>query len=471
MTSRPAAPAPTADGLVATAAALASGATTSRALLDSTLARIATVGRELNCFRVVRTDAARAEADAADARLATGARLPLLGVPIAIKDDTPIAGETTPFGTGGLHDPEPADGELVRRLRDAGAIIVGKTTTPELGQFPFTEAPAFGRTRNPYATDRTPGGSSGGSAAAVAAGLVPAAVGSDGAGSIRIPAAWCGLVGIKPQRGRVPESPGQRHFRGLAVNGPLARSVADAALLLDVLSGHTGGHIQGNHAGPFSAAAAREQRPLRIGLSWSTPFGVPDRVHPDVRAAVEALAADLRELGHTVCDAEPDHALAGALLVPRGMHGMSSLLREYGAHVTVEARTRTNARLGALLGGPLLAGAIKAERLLASRMARVYDRVDVLLAPTTAKPAMRIGELDGQGWWRTETASEAACPYAFPWNVVGWPAINVPAGLDRTGVPLGAQLLGRGHDEEMLITLAAQLEHHRRWTTSRPLVR
>ncbi|XAY04501.1 Putative amidase AmiA2 [Paraconexibacter sp. AEG42_29] len=442
---------------------MASGAASSRSLVDAALARIAGADRQLNSFRTIRSDAARAEADAADARLAAGEHLPLLGVPIAIKDDMPIAGETTPFGTGGLHEPEPADGEVVRRLRAAGAIIVGKTTTPELGQFPFTEAPAFGRTRNPYALDRTPGGSSGGSAAAVAAGLVPAAVGSDGAGSIRIPAAWCGLVGIKPQRGRVPENPGQRHFRGLAVNGPLTRSVADAALLLDVLSGHVT-----DDAGPFAVAARREQRPLRIGLSWATPFGVPDRVHPDVRDAVNALAEDLRALGHMVIDAEPDHALAGALLVPRGMNGVTGLLREYGPSAVVEPRTRTNARLGALLGGPLVAGAVKAERFLADRMARVYDRVDVLLAPTTAEPALRVGQLDGKGWWTTETASEAACPFAFPWNVVGWPGINVPAGLDATGVPLGAQLLGRSHDEETLITLAAQLEQHRGWVDVRP---
>jgi amidase len=451
------------DGLAAAAHALADGALASRRLVDAALDRIAALNPTLNCFRIVRAEQARAEADRADAQLAAGERLPLLGVPVAIKDDAPIAGETTPFGTGGRHAPDTSDGELVGRLRAAGAIVVGKTTSPELGQFPFTEAPAFGRTRNPYALDRTPGGSSGGSAAAVAAGLVPAAVGSDGAGSIRIPAAWCGLVGIKPQRGRVPANPGQEHFHGLAVNGPLARSVADAALLLDVLSGHAGAA-----PGPFVTAAAREARPLRIGVAWSTPLGVPDAVHPDVRTAIAGMADALRALGHTVLDAEPGHALAGALLVPRGMHGVAELLADFGPGVVVEARTRTNARLGRLLGGPILTASLKAERHLAARMSRVYERVDVLLAPTTAKPALRIGQLDGQGWWATETASEAACPFAFPWNVVGWPGVNVPAGLDATGVPLGAQLLGHQDDEATLITLAAQLERHLGWTARRP---
>lgn len=458
------------DGLAAAARALADPLThpglSSRALVDASLARIAILDPHLNSFRVVRHDAARAEADAADARLAAGERLPLLGVPVAVKDDTALTGETTPFGSGGHHEPARADAALVVRLREAGAVIVGKTTTPELGQFCFTEAPAFGCTRNPYALDRTPGGSSGGSAAAVAAGLVPAAVGSDGAGSVRIPAAWCGLVGIKPQRGRVPSSPGQDRFRGLSVNGPLARSVEDAALLLDILSGHGASGAPG----PFATAAAREARPLRIGLSWRTPFAVPSRVHADVRAAITGLAQDLRALGHEVIDAEPDHALAGALLVPRGMRGVHEALADLGPGATVEGRTRTHARLGRALGGPVLAAALRGERLLADRMSRVFERVDVLLAPTTAQPALRIGQLDGRGWWATENAIEAACPFAFPWNVVGWPGLNVPAGHDATGVPLGAQLLGGPHEEATLITLAAQLERHRGWTTGRPTV-
>ena len=194
---------------------------------------------ELNAFRCVRADAARAEADEADrAPRRRATRLPLLGVPVAIKDDMDLAGESTNFGCAGTFHPRHGDGEVARQLRAAGAVIVGKTNTPEIGQWPFTEGPAFGATRNPWSLDHSPGGSSGGSAAAVAAGLIPAAAGSDGAGSVRIPAAWTHLVGIKPQRGRVSTWPFLSAFNGLTCIGPLARTVDDAALLLDVLAGN-----------------------------------------------------------------------------------------------------------------------------------------------------------------------------------------------------------------------------------------
>jgi amidase len=192
-----------AAGLAETARALAEGEVSSRELVERTLARIEDTRGTLNAFRIVRAEAALAEADAADRELAAGARRPLLGVPVAVKDDMDVAGEPTAFGCAGAHPPVAEDGEAVRRLRAAGAVVVGKTNTCELGQWPFTEGPAFGATRNPWHPGHTPGGSSGGSAAAVAAGLVPAALGSDGAGSVRIPAAWTHLVGVKPQRGRV----------------------------------------------------------------------------------------------------------------------------------------------------------------------------------------------------------------------------------------------------------------------------
>src|SRR6184192_290708 len=215
------------------AAALAAGTTTSVTAVTSALDRAEASQPTLNAFRLLRRGQALAEAAEADRRLAAGERLPLLGVPIAIKDDTDIAGSPTAFGCGGEFPDATRDSESVRRLRAAGAVIVGKTNTCELGQWPFTDAAAFGYTRNPWHPDRTPGGSSGGSAAAVAAGLVPAALGSDGAGSVRIPAAWTNLVGIKPQRGRISTWPRGESFQGITVNGTLARTVADAALLLD----------------------------------------------------------------------------------------------------------------------------------------------------------------------------------------------------------------------------------------------
>ncbi|KJY25289.1 amidase family protein, partial [Streptomyces katrae] len=230
-------------GLAEMAAAVAEGRVSSRELTERSLARIAAAQPSLNAFRIIRAEAALAEAEAADRRLARGERLPLLGVPVAVKDDMDVAGEPTAFGCAGDFPPKPADSEAVRRLRAAGAVVVGKTQTPELGQWPFTEGPAFGATRNPWDTQYTPGGSSGGSAAAVAAGLVPAALGSDGAGSVRIPAAWTHLVGVKPQRGRISTWPEPEAFHGLTVNGVLARTVADAALLLDAASGQAPGDL------------------------------------------------------------------------------------------------------------------------------------------------------------------------------------------------------------------------------------
>lgn len=229
---------PTDDlGLADLAAAIAKGAVGSVAAVGSVLDRIEASQTTLNAFRHVRRAEALAEAAEADRRLAAGERLPLLGVPIAVKDDTDIAGMPTAFGCGGDFASKTEDAESVRRLRAAGAVIVGKTNTCELGQLPFTSGAAFGHTRNPWNAAHTPGGSSGGSSAAVAAGLVPAALGSDGAGSIRIPASWTNLVGIKPQRGRISTWPEAEAFHGLTVNGPLARTVGDAALLLDLAAG------------------------------------------------------------------------------------------------------------------------------------------------------------------------------------------------------------------------------------------
>ncbi len=213
---------------------LADGAVTAPALLDVYLDRIARLDPELRSYRVVLADSARAEAAAAQARLDAGERLPLLGVPIAIKDDVDVAGEVTTYGSAAHGPAREQDAEVVRRLRDAGAVILGKTAVPEMMLWSFTETLTFGATRNPWNTDYAPGGSSGGSGAAVAAGLAPMALGSDGLGSIRIPSTWCGLFGIKPQRDRVPMAPHDDAWNGMSVNGPMARTVEDAALFLDV---------------------------------------------------------------------------------------------------------------------------------------------------------------------------------------------------------------------------------------------
>lgn len=439
-------------------------------LLESTLERIE-AQPSLNAFRLLSPEAARAEAIEADRRLAAGERLPLLGVPVAIKDDMDLAGEPTAFGCAGEFDPCREDGEVARRLRAAGAVIVGKTNTPEIGQWPFTEGPAFGATRNPWSVDHSPGGSSGGSAAAVAAGLLPAAVGSDGAGSIRIPAAWTHLVGLKPQRGRVSTWPAPESFNGLTSYGPLARSVGDAALLLDVLTGNVAGdlHCPPKPREPFALAASRDPGRLRIALSVNVPFsGSPAQLDPVVQKAVEGVARDLEALGHGIEQVDVPYGLAlGASIMPRSMVGIRDWARRAPDRSQLDRRTHHAARLGRALR-PLLAPAHLAEKLARRRVGSVFRRFDVVLAPTTAQPPLPIGACDGLGSWRTDKRIVAACPYAWPWNVLGWPGLNVPAGFTPAGLPLGAQLLGPAHSEALLLALGAQLEAERRWHEHRP---
>ncbi|MFJ9831203.1 amidase [Streptomyces sp. NPDC101169] len=453
-----------AAGLVESARALAAGEVTSRALVELALARIEATQPTLNAFRVVRAEAALAEADAADRELAAGVRRPLLGVPVAVKDDMDVAGEPTAFGCRGTFPPAAADGEAVRRLRAAGAVIVGKTNTCELGQWPFTEGPAFGETRNPWHTGHTPGGSSGGSAAAVAAGLVPAALGSDGAGSVRIPASWTHLIGIKPQRGRISTWPRAEAFHGITVNGTLARTVADAALLLDAAGGN---HPRDPHRPPaltVSEAVGRDPGRLRVALSLKPPFtAVPARLRPDVRARVLELADRLAGLGHTVEEADPPYGQIGLAFVPRATAGIADYVREAPDLALLDPRTRGAARLGRLLGGAPLRAARRAEAVLHRRIGAFFDAYDVLLAPTTAAPPPAIGALSGLGGLATDRAMIAACPYAWPWNVLGWPGVNVPAGFVGDGLPVGAQLLGPAASEPLLVSLAAQLESELRW--------
>ncbi|MGW4228010.1 amidase [Streptomyces sp. NPDC004980] len=462
-------------GLAGSAQQLADGRTTSQALVAAALARIEASRDTLNAFRHLRAEAALAEAADADRRLAAGERLPLLGVPVAVKDDTDVAGMPTYFGCDGELPPATADSEAVRRLRAAGAVVVGKTNSCELGQWAFTEGPAFGATRNPWNTAHTPGGSSGGSAAAVAAGLVPAALGSDGAGSIRIPAAWTHLVGIKPQRGRISVHPNSDAFQGLTVNGPLARTVADAALLLDAAAGPHPGDPHRPPAVDASAAARRDPGRLRIGLALEPPLTLTRNTpHPEVVRAVTALAEALARLGHHVEEARPRYGLIGLSFVPRATAGIAELAALHPDPALLDPRTRSALRTGTRLGGRVVRAARAREVRQHRRLGAFFETAgtgsgyDVLLTPTTAAPPPRVGAFDRLSAWRTDLAMTAACPYAWPWNVLGWPGVNVPAGFTHDGLPLGAQLLGPSRSEERLISLAAQLESDRRWYEHRP---
>ncbi|MFD5885704.1 amidase [Streptomyces sp. NPDC060334] len=456
-------------GLSDTVSALAEGSVTARVLTERTLERIAAAQPALNAFRVVRIEAALAEADDADRRLAAGERLPLLGVPIAVKDDMDVAGEPTAFGSAGTFPPKHADCEAVRRLRAAGAIIVGKTQTPELGQWPFTEGHAFGDTRNPWNTAYTPGGSSGGSAAAVAAGLVPAALGSDGAGSVRIPAAWTHLVGVKPQRGRISTWPEPESFNGLTVNGVLARTVGDAALLLDAASGQHAGDLHSPARISAVDAARRTPRRLRIALSFAMAFTATAKsLDPVVRSAVERLAAQLESLGHEVVEEDPRYGPIGLTFAPRATGGVRDLAARVPDSSLLDPRTHEAVRTGRILGGVPLRVSRRAEAVLQRRVGEIFHRFDVVLTPTTATPPLRIGALAGLGALATDRAMIAACPYAWTWNVLGWPGVNIPAGFTPDGLPLGAQLLGPAHAEPLLLSLAAQVEAAEDWASKWP---
>lgn len=441
---------------------LQAGGASSRELVAEALGRARVAQSTLNPFRVIFEEEALAAADNADRRLDGGEGAPLLGVPVAIKDDVDFCGQTTPFGCGG-GKPAVRDAEVVRRLREAGAIVIGKTHAPEVGQWHFTETPLHGATRNPWNPDHTPGGSSGGAASAVAAGVVSAAIGSDGAGSVRIPAAWTGLIGLKPQRGRISTWPEPDSFNGLSCHGPLTRSVGDAALLLDAVHGNVPAdrHRPQSPSVPFAEAAAREPGALRIALSFAIPFGVTAKVDPEHRAAIEAFADRLADLGHEIVRIDPDYGLVGPALVPRGTAGVTQWLDAHGEdRSALEPRTRVHARLGRALGGLPLRISRAAEPSLRRRIGRIFDSCDVVLTPTTAKPPPRVGALDGRGYWATGSIAGSICPFAFAWNVVGWPGISVPAGATSAGLPIGAQLLGRESDEATLLSLAGSIERN-----------
>ena len=458
-------------GIARQAELIAAGEVSSRELVELYLDRIGRHDRELGAFRVVLGERARLEADQADARRRAGAQRPLLGVPIAVKDDTDVAGEVTAWGTNAHGGPAAADAEMVRRLRDAGAIVLGKTNVPEMTLWPFTETLTFGVTRNPWDPQHAPGGSSGGSAAAVAAGLVGAATGSDGLGSIRIPSAWCGLFGLKPQRGRVPLAPRGRAWFGLSVNGLLARRVADTALFLDIVSGPS--EVDADRAPapamPFAQAAASQPGRLRIACSRSFPPGVIGSLEDDCARALDGAVELLRSLGHDVREQDPDYGF-GAIphALARYFRGTLQDQRGLPHPERLERRTRNMARLGALIPQGLFERVLASEPALSERLGRLFSEYDVLLTPATGSRPPRIGQLHGRGALQTLNAVASMVPYYGIWNATGQPAASVPAGFGADGIPRGVQIVGRTGAEGTLLSLAAQMEAARPWTLQRP---
>jgi amidase len=435
------------------------------------LERISRLDGLLNAFRVVFDERARMEADQADARRGAGGGRPLLGVPIAVKDDLDVAGEVTAYGTNAAGGPAAADAEVVRRLREAGALIIGKTNVPELTQWPFTETATFGATRNPWDLQRAPGGSSGGSGAAVAAGLVGAALGSDGAGSIRIPAAWCGLFGLKPQRGRVSMAPRPRAWHGLSVNGVLTRSVADTALFHDAASGAI--DVDEDRApapsAPFSQSVATPPGSLRIAYSTRFPPGVVASLDDDARRALLDTVELLRSLGHHLEEQDPDYGPgAMAAVIVRYLRGIHDDAQVISHPQRLERRTRGMARLGGMIPPALLERALAGEEQYARRVGSVLESHDLLLTPATASPPPRIGRLQGRGALWTLNSVAGMVPYNGVWNVTGQPAASVPAGFGADGLPRGVQVVARPNDEQTLLSLAAQIEAERPWAQHRP---
>jgi amidase len=449
---------------------LANGEVTSDELVRGSLQAIDVSQSTLNAFRVVLTESALADAAEADRRRAAGDTAPLLGIPIAVKDDVDIAGVPTAFGTSGYVPPATADAEVVRRLKAAGAVIVGKTNTCELGQWPFTSGPGFGHTRNPWSPMHTPGGSSGGSAAAVAAGLVTAAIGSDGAGSVRIPAAWTHLVGIKPQRGRISTWPLPEAFNGITVNGVLARTVADAALVLDAASGNVDGDRHKPPPLTVSEYVGTAPGPLKIALSTQFPFtGFRPRLHPEIGAALHNVAGQLERLGHTVIPGNPDYGLRLSWdFLCRSTSGLLDWAERLGDGVTWDPRTVANMRMGRLLSESVLRNARAHEAADRRRVGLIFQYVDVVLAPTTAQPPPLVHAFDRLDSLATDRLVIRACPVTWPWNLLGWPSINVPAGFTSEGLPIGVQLMGPANSEGMLVSLAAELEAVCGWAAKQP---
>jgi amidase len=452
------------------------GEVSSTELVDASLRRIEELNPGLNAFVLVDDEGAQAAA----AEIGPGDPRPFAGVPIAIKDEAPVAGLRLTIGSDifGDHVPD-FDASTVRRIREAGFVIVGKTNMPEMGILPVTEPRRFGPTRNPWDTNRTPGGSSGGSAAAVAAGMVPVAHGADGGGSIRIPAACCGLVGLKVARGRVSRAPAMgENF--LTHESVLTRTVAETAELLDVIAGYEPGDATWAPppSDPFAAAVRQDPGKLRIGLT-TTPALEGD-VDPICEGAAREAADLLESLGHEVSELEaPPWAGENQLPVFTRVFGTNvSIGVTIGAALTgrepapelVEPLTwELYERTKAMDGHAYQLAKMQLEGV-ARQVVALWSDIDVMLTPALAQRPVRIGDIDSCGAepWEEFRKSGQFTPYTALFNITGQPAISVPLFHGEDGLPLAVQLVGPPAREDLLLSLAAQLEQARPWADRRP---
>lgn len=457
------------------------GEVTSRELVEAAYEAIERQNGELNAFVTLCEERALAEADGIE----PGDDRPLAGVPIAVKDLVALTeGVRTAMGMRAMGDWVPdADSALVRRLRSAGAIIVGKTNTPELGILPVTEPDRFGPARNPWDPSRTTGGSSGGSACAVASGMVPIAHANDGGGSIRIPASCCGLVGLKPARGRVSLSPLGEFVGGIAAEGVVSRTVSDTAAALDVLAGYEPGdpYWAPDPSAPFADAVDRAPGKLRIAFSAAAPNGVP--VDDACVTATRETAKLLESLGHTVFET-PALSDEGYIdnFIRIWITGVAGNVRAAAAQrgrpieaSELEPLTAQMVEMAAAVSGAEYLEALEYLRGLTRRVVSMWSEIDVLLTPTLAKPAIEIGALrpkDGEPPIQMLNNAAEWVPFTPVWNVTGQPAISLPLhhseSMGTAGLPVGIQLVGPPAGEELLISLSAQLEEARPWADRRP---
>jgi amidase len=429
-------------------------------LVELYLERIDAIDPQLNAFVTLDADGARAQAR----QPRPG---PFSGVPISIKDLNETAGLRTTYSMKAFADRVPDfDVAAVRRLREAGFVFLGKTNTPELGSLPVTESELNGACRNPWDLSRTPGGSSGGGAAAVAAGLCPVAHASDGGGSIRIPAACCGLFGLKPSRGRVSPAPWGAGVLGLSTQGAITRTVRDSAALLDVMSGYEPGDafVPAPPATTFLDAAGRAPSPCRFAVALDPPVDVPlDQTCAD---AASALAELLTELGHERVDGTPawEDVRPEFLRVWRMGPAVSGvepdMLEPINRALAEDALTTSSSELGR---------AVVRLQSYARTIVSFWNDVDVVVTPTLAQPPVPIG-------WQFEPDDSREqfdraylfTPYTATVNVTGQPAASVPFTTGPDGLPRGVQLIGRPLGEEQLLSLCAQIEEARPWSQRTP---
>lgn len=461
-------------------------------LVELSLKRIDRLEPKLNAFRVVLGERALEDARAVDRSFRSrkkeglAERLarekPLFGVPIALKDSVDLEGEKTMFGTDAFSTPATADSDMVAMLRAAGAVLIGKTHLPELAICGFTESATYGITRNPWNEQRSSGGSSGGSATAVAAGMVPIASASDGAGSIRLPASSCGLYGLKPQRGRVPLGPGADHWYGLSVNGCVSRTVADTALWLDVTLDRSvarpkRGPVPNPSSAPVPVAPPRPygeimaDAPGSLRIAWSVapPRAIaPPILTDEVRDAVIEMAEFLASIGHRVGESDPEWGGIANNMMPRYLGGIAADVADVPYPERLERRTRGFARIGGLIPRAVIKHGMRQEAADRARVGAIFDNHDVLMTPVMGGTAVPVRKWEGRGALSTLVGMGRYYPYCAPWNHLGNPAASVPVGTGADGMPLAVQLIGRPGDEATLLKLSAQIERERPWASRLP---